>query len=191
MFRKHFRIRRRLFVGLAFAALVAPTAAQAETGLFVDGGPAPVSNVTVSSYTPSYLRYHQVGVPVASNTLTPETKRFLAMAQATRYQQQSAAISEHSAPTITPLQADGMRWTAMAKRYQELQGTGAISERSNGVKGPDPSLVPQVAESTSTSNSFDWTDAGIGASTAIAAALLLGIALLVTRRNQHSGLTSA
>jgi hypothetical protein len=191
MFRKHFRIRRRLFVGLAFAALVAPTAAQAQTGLFVDGGPAPVSNVTVSSYTPSYLRYHQVGVPVASNTLTPETKRFLAMAQATRYQQQSAAISEHSAPTITPLQADGMRWTAMAKRYQELQGTAALSERSNGVKGPDPSLVPQVAESTSTSNSFDWTDAGIGASTAIAAALLLGIALLVTRRNQHSGLTSA
>jgi len=191
MFRKHFRIRRRLFVGLAFAALVAPTAAQAQTGLFVDGGPAPVSNVTVSSYTPSYLRYHQVGVPVASSTLTPETKRFLAMAQATRYQQQSAAISEHSAPTITPLQADGLRWTAMAKRYQELQGTAAISERSNGVKGPDPSLVPQVAVSTSTSNGFDWTDAGIGASTAFAAALLLGIALLVTRRNQHSGLTSA
>jgi len=79
----------------------------------------------------------------------------------------------------------------MAKRYQELQGTAAISERSNGVKGPDPSLVPQVAVSTSTSNSFDWTDAGIGASTAFAAALLLGIALLVTRRNQHSGLTSA
>lgn len=192
MFRKHFRFRRRLFVGLAFAALVAPTAAQAQTGLFVDGGPAPVSNVTVSSYTPSYLRYHQVGGPVASNTLTPETKRFLAMAQATRYQQQqSTAISEHSAKTITPLQADGMRWTAMAKRYQELQGTAAISERSNGVNGPDPSLVPQLAVSTSTSNSFDWTDAGIGASTAFAAALLLGIALLVTRRNQHSGLTSA
>ena len=172
MFRKHFRFRRRLFVGLAFAALVAPTAAQAQTGLFVDGGPAPVSNVTVSSYTPSYLRYHEVGTPVAAG---PQ------------------AMSEHSrtVATITPLQADGMRWTAMAKRYQELQGTAAISERSNGVKGPDPSLVPQLAVSTSTSNSFDWTDAGIGASTAFAAALLLGIALLVTRRNQHSGLRSA
>lgn len=189
MFRKHFRFRRRLFVGLAFAALVAPTAAQAQTGLFVDGGPAPVSNVTVSSYAPSYLRYHQVGGPVASNTLTPETKRFLAMAQATRYQQSSTAISEHSAKTITPLQADGMRWTAMGKRYQELQGTAAISERSNGVKGPDPSLVPQVA--LSTSNGFDWSDAGIGASTVFAAALLLGIAIFLTRRNQHSGLTSA
>jgi hypothetical protein len=191
MFRKHFRFRRRIFVGLAFAALVAPTAAQAQTGFFVDGGPAPVSNVTVSSYQPSYLRYHQVGVPVATAQLTPETKRFLAMAQATRVVSSPQITSENSktVATITPLQADGMRWTAMAKRYQELQGTAAISERSNGVKGPDPSLVPQVV--LSTSNSFDWKDAGIGASTAFAAALLLGIALFITRRGQHSGLTNA
>ena len=168
MFRKNFRFRRRLFVGLAFAALVAPAAAQAQTGLFVDGGPAPVSNVTVSSYQPSYLRYHEVGAPVAAGPiarsersytvgtqLTGETKRFLAMAQATRYQ-----------PTIA-----------------------AISERSNGVKGPDPSLVPQVV--LSTSSGFDWSDAGIGASTVFAAALLLGIAIFFTRRNQHSGLSNA
>jgi len=38
---------------------------------------------------------------------------------------------------------------------------------------------------------FDWSDAGIGASTVFAAALLLGIALFFTRRNQHSTLTSA
>jgi hypothetical protein len=191
MFRKHFRFRRRIFVGLAFAALVAPTAAQAQTGFFVDGGPAPVSNPTVSTYQPSYLRYHQVGVPVATAQLTPETKRFLAMAQATRVVSSPQITSENSktVATITPLQADGMRWTAMANRYQELQGTAAISERSNGVKGPDPSLVPQVV--LSTSNSFDWKDASIGASTAFGVALLLGIALFITRRNQHSGLSNA
>jgi hypothetical protein len=188
MFRKHFRFRRRLFVGLAFAALAAPAAAQAQTGLMIDEGSA-VKPVTVNSYQPSYLRYHQVGVPVASNTLTAETKRFLAFAQATRYQPQSAAISEHSARTITPLQADGLRWAAMAKFYEQKQPSQAISERSNGVKGPDPSLVPQVV--LSTSNGFDWTDAGIGASTVFGAAILLGIALFITRRNQHSGLTSA
>jgi hypothetical protein len=189
MFRKHLRFRRRLFVGLAFAALVAPAAAQAQSGVFVDGGPVPVSTVSVSSYQPAYLRYHQVGVPVASS-MTAETKRFLAMAQATRYQpQQSAAVSEHSAQTITPLQADGLRWSAMAKFYAQNQPNVAISERSNGVKGPDPSLVPQVV--LSTSDGFDWKDAGIGASTVFAAALLLGIGLLISRRNQHSGLTSA
>ena len=192
MFRKHLRFRRRIFVGLAFAAFAAPAAAQAQSGVFVDGGPVPVSNVAVSSYQPSYLRYHQVGVPVASNTLTPEAKRFLAMAQATRYQSQgtaSTAISERSARTITPLQADGLRWEAMAKAYSQNQPSVAISERSNGVKGPDPSLVPEVV--LATSSGFDWSDAGIGASTVFGVALLLGIALFLTRRNQHSGLTSA
>ena len=191
MFRKHFRFRRRLFVGLAFAALAAPAAAQAQSGVFVDGGPVPVSNVAVASYQPSYLRYHEVGFPVAAGPqarsersstvgaqLTAETKRFLAMARATRYQQ-----------SITPLQADGLRWTAMAKFYAQNQPIAAISERSNGVQGPDPSLVPQLA--LSTSNGFDWTDAGIGASGVLATALLLGIAFVATRRNQHSGLTSA
>jgi hypothetical protein len=169
MFRKHLRFRRRLFVGLAFAALVAPAAAQAQSGVFVDGGPVPVSTVSVSSYQPSYLKYHEVGVPVATGPqarsersytavagLTAETKKFLAMAKATQPSQQPAA---------------------------------AISERSNGVQGPDPSLVPQVV--LSTSNSFDWKDAGIGASTVFAVALLLGIALILTRRNQHSGLRGA
>jgi hypothetical protein len=170
MFRKHFRFRRRLFVGLAFAALAAPAAAQAQSGVFIDGGPMPVSTVSVSSYSPSYLRYHEVGVPVATG---PQVR------------------SEHSrtVATITPLQADGMRWNAMRRFYESQQPTAAISERSNGVKGPDPSLVPQLA--LSTSDGFSWRDAGIGASTVFAAALLLGIALVLTRRNQHTGLTSA
>lgn len=91
--------------------------------------------------------------------------------------------------TMTGLQADGLRYTAMAERYQQLQPTVAVSERSNGIKGPDPSLVPQLA--LSTSNSFDWRDAGLGASTVFAAALLLGIGIVLTRRHQHTGLTSA
>ena len=170
MFRKHLKLRRRLFVGLAFAALAAPAAAQAQSGVFVDGGPVPVSHVTVSSYQPSYLRYHEVGAPVAQGP-------------------QARSERSQTEATITPLQADGLRWEAMAKAYERIQPTVAISERSYGVKGPDPSLVPQVV--LSTSDGFDWTDAGIGASTVFAAALLLGIAILFTRRNQHSGLTSA
>jgi hypothetical protein len=77
----------------------------------------------------------------------------------------------------------------MAKAYSQNQPSVAISERSNGVKGPDPSLVPEVV--LATSSGFDWSDAGIGASTVFGVALLLGIALFLTRRNQHSGLTSA
>jgi hypothetical protein len=171
MFRKHFRFRR-MVLGLAFAAFVVPVspALGASLSTFVDGGPAPVSNVTVSSYQPSYLRYHEVGVPVGTG---PEIR------------------SEHalSTSTVTPLQADGLRYTAMAQRYQQLQPSEAISERSFGVPGPDPSLVPQLTVSSSTS--FDWTDAGIGASTAFGVALLLAMGIVLFRRSQHSGLTSA
>ena len=155
MFRKHFRIRR-VVLGLAFAAFAAPTAQAA--GTFVDGGPVPVSRDTPGTQL-SYMRYHNVGGPLAA-----------------------------PAKVITPLQADGMRWQAMADAYRQQQASVAISERSNGVQGPAPSLVPQVA--LSTSSGFDWTDAGVGASTVFAAALLLGIGLLLTRRHQDTGLTA-
>jgi hypothetical protein len=91
---------------------------------------------------------------------------------------------------VTPLQAYGLRMTAIARAYQQGQASQAISERSNGVKGPDPSLVPQVV--LSSSSGFDWTDAGVGASTVFAAALLLGLGIVLTRRHhQHSGFTRA
>lgn len=169
MFRKNFR--RRLVLGLAFAALAAPASAQASTGYFVDGGAPPVSNVSVSSSQPAYLRYHQVGVPAAPV---------------------SQARSENS--SITPLQADALRWQAMADAYKQRQQPQlgiAFSERSFGVPGPDPSLVPQVTVSASTSNGFDWSDAGIGASTGLIVAALLLAGIVFIRRNQHSGLTSA
>jgi hypothetical protein len=153
MFRKHFRFKR-LVLGFAFAAVLVPVAPAGAVSLstFVDGGPAPVSNVTASS---------------------------------------SEIRSEHarSVATLTALQADGLRLTAMAQRYQQLQPSVAFSERSYGVPGPDPSLVPQLA--VSTSSTFDWTDAGVGASSAIGAALLLAAAIILMRRRQHTGLTTA
>jgi len=102
--------------------------------------------------------------------------------------------SEHSlrTPTLTQLQVQGMRWQAMADAYQRSNNV-AISERSNGVAGPDPSLVPVLASSTS--SGFDWQDAGIGAAGAFGVALLLLTAIALGRRSRsdldHSGLTSA
>jgi len=171
MLRKHFRFKR-MVLGLAFAVVAVPVAPAAAASLstYIDGGRALVSITPVTSHQPSYLRYHEVGVPVATG---PEIRS--ENAQATS--------------TMTALQADGLRYTAMAQRYEQLRPSVAVSERSNGIKGPDPSLVPQIAASTS--NSFDWRDAGLGASTVFAAALLLGIGIVLTRRNQHTGLTSA
>lgn len=171
MFRKHFRIRR-IVLGLAFAAFALPVAPAAAASLstFVDGMPAPVSNSSTATSEHSYLRYHEVGVPVA----TPLDIQFV------------NAIRDSK---TAGLRADGLRLNAIADAYLQNQPTVAVSERSNGVKGPDPSLVPQLASATSTG--FDWTDAGIGASTAFGIALLLVTGVALARRQDHGRLTSA
>jgi hypothetical protein len=171
MFRKHFRIRR-IVLGLAFAAFALPVAPAAAASLstFVDGGPAPVSISSTATSEHSYLRYHEVGVPAA-------TALDIQFVNAIRDSKTAA------------LQADGLRLNAIANAYLQGQPTVAVSERSNGVKGPDPSLVPQLVSATSTG--FDWTDAGIGASTAFGIALLLVTGVALTRRQNQGRLTSA
>jgi hypothetical protein len=185
MFRKHFRIRR-IVLGLAFAAFALPVAPAAAASLstFVDGGPAPVSLSSPATSENSYLRYHEVGVPVA-------TGLDIQFVNAIRASTGPQIRSENSmrTSTVTALQADGMRWNAIADAYLGNQPTIAVSERSNGVKGPDPSLVPQLASATSTG--FDWSDAGIGASTAFGIALLLATGVALARRQDHGRLTSA
>jgi hypothetical protein len=194
MFRKHFRIRRRLFVGLAFAAFAVPAAPAAAASLstFVDGGPAPVS-IPASAYSEnSYLRYHEVGGPLGAGLKTAATPldiQFVNAIRASENQNQVVSENGRRVSTVTPLQADGLRWNAMADAYLRDRPTVAISERSNGVKGPDPSLVPQLISATSTG--FDWSDAGIGASTAFGIALLLVTGVALSRRRDQGRLTSA
>jgi hypothetical protein len=141
MFRKHFRFRR-LVLGLAFAALVAPVASATAASLpsdYVFG----VEQTTPTGGT-QFVSAQQAGLPPA------------------------AQITHQVQPSV------------------------AFSERSFGVPGPDPSLVPPLTSSTSTSSNFDWTDAGLGAaSAALIAALVLGAGLVTIRRHQHTSLTSA
>ena len=187
MLRKHFRIRR-IVLGLAFAAFALPVAPAAAASLstFVDGGPAPVSNSSTATSENSYLRYHDVGVPAATG---PQIRSENSMRTSTVTPLDIQFVNAMRASTVTPLQADGLRLNAIADAYLQNQPTIAVSERSNGVKGPDPSLVPQLASATSTG--FDWTDAGIGASTAFGFALLLVTGVALARRQDHGRLTNA
>ena len=100
-----------------------------------------------------------------------------------------AAVALPVAPAGAVGLSNSVNGPSQFYKQQQEQMSKAISELSNSVKGPDRSLVPQTV--LSTSSGFDWKDAGIGASTVLATALLLGIALIVTRRHRHTGLTSA
>jgi hypothetical protein len=148
MIRKHFRIRR-IVIGLAFAAIVAPSA-QAYTGYSIDGG------------TPS--------LQSASNS-------------------QKAIRSEISVqPTLSLAQVQALRYQAMVDFY--ARQNPLRSENSFGAPGPSAAgaqgPVATQMVSRASSSSFDWSDAGIGASIVFGAALMLLTAVSLGRRHHRS-----
>ena len=97
--------------------------------------------------------------------------------------------SEISVQSVSQLQVEGQRWQAMAKPYENLPGiTAAGAALSNAKHSAYPVSVVQ----TTTSDGFNWSDAGIGASVAFAAALMLLMAVILGRRFRHrpTGLAS-
>jgi hypothetical protein len=94
---------------------------------------------------------------------------------------------------VPQLQVEGLRWQAMADAYQAQ--TPVRSENSFGAPGPSlaGATGPQVvAAASTTSDGFNWSDAGIGASVAFGAALMLLMAVVLGRRfrSRPTGLAS-
>lgn len=90
---------------------------------------------------------------------------------------------------VPQLQVEGMRWQAMAKAYENSPGiTAAGAALSNAKHTAYPVSVVQ----TTTSDGFNWSDAGIGASVAFGAALMLLLAVVLGRRfrSRPTGLAS-
>jgi hypothetical protein len=162
MIRKHFRIRR-IVLGLAFAAILAPSA-QAVTGYTIDGGTA-VMQATTDARHQALLDRHaaagQLQVPITSSSVQS---------------------------TLTPLQVEGMRWQAMADSYarqnpvRSENSFGAPGPSAGGAQGP---VATQTASRVG-SSSFDWSDAGIGGSIVFGAALMLLTAITLGRRHNRS-----
>jgi hypothetical protein len=94
---------------------------------------------------------------------------------------------------VPQLQVEGLRWQAMADAYQAQ--SPVRSENSFGAPGPSlaGATGPQVvAAASTTSDGFNWSDAGIGASVAFGAALMLLMAVVLGRRfrSRPTGLAS-
>jgi hypothetical protein len=165
MMRKYFRLRR-IALGLAFAAVAVPVA-QAK----------PVPSTPVG---------HQ---PIASER-SVQSPAYQLKVEGMRWQ---AMANEYQAP-ISQLKVEGMRWQAMAKQYENQSGNtaaGAISRRHSALsKTP---VAPVQAVSAVPSDGFNWSDAGIGASVAFGAALILLMAIVLGRRvrSRPTGLASA
>lgn len=130
MIRKHFRLKR-IALGLAVAAVAAPTA---QAAVYVDG---PTPGVQAG-----YIR-------AASHQQSP-----------------LAYVNGTSKPGIT------------------AAGAALANQRHDALF-----VTPQATQSTG--SSFNWGDAGIGASVSFGAALLLLTLVGLSRRNRTRGLASA
>ena len=158
MIRKHFRIRR-IVLGLAFAAILAPSA-QAVTGYTIDG-PTPGVYRTDARHQALVDRHAALG------------------------QLQSPSVQS----TLTPIQVEGMRWQAMADVYarqnpvRSENSFGVPGPSAGGAQGP---VATQTVSHVGSSSSFDWKDAGIGGSIVFGAALMLLAAVTLGRRHHRS-----
>jgi len=108
--------------------------------------------------------------------------------RAAAHQPIASEMSVQSPPS--QLKVEGMRWMAMANQYQNRPGiTAAGAALANQKHSALPVPTTQVS-STSVSDGFNWSDAGIGASIAFGAALLLLTAVGLGRRSRSRGLAS-
>jgi hypothetical protein len=168
MIRKHFRIRR-IVIGFAFAAILAPSA-QAFTGYTVDGTTPGMyrTDARHQALVNRHVAAGQLQTPIAS----PQRKI-------------ASEISVQS--TLTPAQVDALRYQAMVDLY--ARQNPVRSENSFGVPGPSaggaqgPVATRTVSQASS---SFDWSDAGIGGSIVFGAGLLLLTAVILGRRHNRS-----
>ena len=96
----------------------------------------------------------------------------------------------HLSGAGSQLQVEGLRWQAMAKAYENSPGiTAAGAALSNAKHSAYPVSVVQTSSS---SDGFNWSDAGIGASIAFGTALMLLMAVILGRRfrSRPTGLAS-
>jgi len=92
---------------------------------------------------------------------------------------------------VSLLKVEGMRWMAMANQYYRNRPgiTAAGAALANQKHSAYPVPTTQVS-TTSVSDGFNWSDAGIGASISFGAALLLLTAVGLGRRSRSRGLAS-
>jgi hypothetical protein len=184
MIRKYFRLRRRLVVGLALAAVTSVPVAQATPN--VGAGNVDRQDVTLVGITQGQWDAARAAGGLA---LTPVPSALKSKAASHGVE----VVSEHgqTSPQLSQLQVEGMRWQAMADAYR--QPSLIRSENSYGASKPSPTQAPVLA--VSSPGGFDWADASIGASIGFGAVLLLLASVVVGRRTRSrfdpTGLTSA
>jgi hypothetical protein len=134
------------------------------------------------------LAFAAVVVPSAQATVLLDGHPAPVSYTAVAHQPIASEVSVQS--PVSQLQVEGLRWQAMAKTYENSPGITATGAALSNAKH---SAYPVSVVQTTTSDGFNWSDAGIGASVAFGAALMLLMAVILGRRfrSRPTGLASA
>jgi hypothetical protein len=136
------------------------------------------------------LAFAAVAVPTAQASVPVLLDGHPAPVSYTAVAQQPIASEMSVQSGVPQLYVEGLRWQAMAKAYENSPGiTAAGAALSNAKHSAYP---VSVAQTTTSSDGFNWSDAGIGASIAFGAALMLLMAVILGRRfrSRPTGLAS-
>jgi hypothetical protein len=153
-------ILKRIVLGFAVAALVAPAAAQARVD---EGGVGqPNSSSEISSYVPGVTDF-----PSAVGIKSTDQVPFLTDARSSA--NGSVQSREYGMPRAMP--------SDYARQVQADNTVRSIDAVENARLTPRGGSVPQVVAS----HGFDWSDAGIGAGLALGLVLIGGAAFRTTR----------
>jgi hypothetical protein len=156
MIRKHFRLKR-LVLGLAFAALLAP-AAQATP--YAPGSGRVIERDLSVQVSPYEVR----GTHVLPGGMT------LSTAQGVRSEN---SLGNHT----TSVGSTGVSAPSLARSENSLGSGGP-----NTIGATNPVIAPAI--STASADVFDWSDAAIGGSIVFGVALALLTAFALARRNR-------
>jgi hypothetical protein len=138
------------------------------------------------------IKWLVLGLAVAALAAPAAQAKTLIQSSGGSVQAHQPIASEMSVQSsITPLQAEALRWEAMAKYYKDNQpgitsaGTAIVNQKH------DAYPVPVTVTSTA-GDGFNWSDAGIGAGVTFAALLILGTVIgLGLRQRSRGGLANA
>ena len=136
------------------------------------------------------LAFAAVAVPTAQASVPVLLDGHPAPVSYTAVAQQPIASEMSVQSGVPQLQVEGLRWQAMAKAYENSPG---ITAEGAALSNAKHSAYPvSVAQTTTSSDGFNWSDAGIGASIAFGAALMLLMAVILGRRfrSRPTGLAS-
>jgi hypothetical protein len=134
------------------------------------------------------LAFAAFAVPTAQASVALDGEPTSVSPTAVAHQPIASEISVQSG--LSQLQVEGLRWQAMAKAYENQLPAGVTLRKVHSA--PSTIQSPPVQIVSTTSDGFNWSDAGIGASVAFGAALMLLLAVVLGRRVQSrpTGLAS-